>query len=63
MAKNQHTFAKRQREIEKKRKADEKRARRQAKNRNPDATDDADTTQGPPAATEVEGQPTTTPGP
>ncbi len=31
MAKNQHTFAKRQREIEKKRKADEKRARRLSK--------------------------------
>jgi hypothetical protein len=29
MAKNQHTFAKRQRELEKKRKADEKRLRRQ----------------------------------
>jgi hypothetical protein len=28
MAKNKHTFAKRQREIEKKRKADEKRARK-----------------------------------
>ena len=31
MAKNQHTFAKRQREIEKKRKAEEKRAKRQRK--------------------------------
>jgi len=32
MAKNRHTFAKRQREIEKKRKADEKRDRRHGKN-------------------------------
>ena len=31
MARNQHTFAKRQREIEKKKKADEKRARRQSR--------------------------------
>ena len=31
MARNQNTFAKRQREIKKKRKADEKRARRQNK--------------------------------
>ena len=31
MAKNQNTFAKRQREIKKRRKADEKRARRQNK--------------------------------
>lgn len=31
MAKNRHTFAKRQREIEKKRKADEKRERRRTK--------------------------------
>ena len=29
MAKNRHTFAKRQRELDKKRKADEKRAKRQ----------------------------------
>jgi hypothetical protein len=31
MARNQHTFAKRQREIEKKKKADEKRAKRQSR--------------------------------
>jgi len=31
MARNQHSFAKRQRELEKKRKADEKRARRIAR--------------------------------
>ena len=35
MAKNQNTFAKRQREIKKKRKADEKRARRQNKGKTP----------------------------
>ncbi len=40
MAKNRHTFAKRQREIEKKRKAEEKRARRRAKNQPPDAETD-----------------------
>ncbi len=40
MAKNRHTFAKRQREIDKKRKAEEKRARRRAKNQGPDATTD-----------------------
>ena len=32
MARSQHTFAKRQRELAKKKKADEKRARRQGKN-------------------------------
>jgi hypothetical protein len=47
MAKNQHTFAKRQREMEKRRKAEEKRNRRQNKNRNvaavpTDAPDDGD---------------------
>ncbi len=41
MAKNQHTFAKRQREIEKKRKAEEKRAKRLRKKEDPDAVDDA----------------------
>jgi hypothetical protein len=35
MARNQHSFAKRQREIEKKRKADEKRARRQQRKTEP----------------------------
>ena len=38
MAKSKHTFAKRQREIEKKRKAEEKRARRLAKKEEPDGT-------------------------
>ncbi|HUS39142.1 MAG: hypothetical protein WBF93_19240 [Pirellulales bacterium] len=37
MAKNQNTFAKRQREMEKKRKADDKRSRRQRKKDNPDS--------------------------
>lgn len=41
LAKNQHTFAKRQREIEKKRKAEEKRAKRLRKKEDPDAADDA----------------------
>ena len=36
MARNQHSFAKRQRELEKKRKADEKRARRLDKKQTPD---------------------------
>ena len=40
MAKNKHTFAKRQREIEKKRKAEEKLAKRRAKNRPPEETTD-----------------------
>jgi hypothetical protein len=40
MANNQHSFAKRQREIEKKRKADEKRARKQNKGQVTNATDD-----------------------
>ncbi len=38
MARNQHSFAKRQREKEKKRKADEKRARRINKKQTPDAS-------------------------
>jgi len=42
MAKNQNTFAKRQREMEKKRKADEKRARRQRKKEQVDSPGDAD---------------------
>lgn len=41
MAKNQHTFAKRQREIEKKRKAEEKRAKRLRKKEDPELADDA----------------------
>ena len=40
MARNQHTFAKRQREMEKKRKADEKRARRRKKKEETDAATD-----------------------
>jgi len=38
MAKNKHSFAKRQREIEKKRKAEEKLLRRRNKNKEPQAT-------------------------
>jgi hypothetical protein len=49
MAKNQHTFAKRQREIEKKRKADEKRARRLSKGQVPQ--DDSDL-ESPPSIAE-----------
>ena len=41
MARNQHTFAKRQREMEKKRKAEEKRAKRRSKNK-PTAEDDGE---------------------
>ena len=40
MAKNKHTFAKRQREIEKKRKAEEKIAKRRAKRQGPEAQTD-----------------------
>ena len=40
MAKSKHTFAKRQREIEKKRKAEEKRARRLMKKEGSDAPTD-----------------------
>jgi hypothetical protein len=40
MAKNKHSFAKRQREIEKKRKAEEKLLRRRSKNKVPEATAD-----------------------
>jgi hypothetical protein len=40
MAKNKHSFAKRQREIEKKRKAEEKLLRRRNKNKVPEATAD-----------------------
>ncbi len=40
MAKNQHTFAKRQREIEKRRKAEEKRERRRQKKVGGDGTAD-----------------------
>lgn len=40
MARNQHAFAKRQRELEKKRKADEKRAKRLDKSPRPDGSDD-----------------------
>jgi hypothetical protein len=46
MTRNQHSFAKRQRELEKKRKADEKRARRQNRG-NPPAEDDEATAQRP----------------
>jgi hypothetical protein len=37
MARNRHSFAKRQKELEKKRKADEKRERRRSKGNTPDA--------------------------
>lgn len=40
MAKSKHTFAKRQREMEKKMKAEEKRARRHKKKEEPGATTD-----------------------
>ena len=40
MAKSKHTFAKRQREMEKKLKAEEKRARRHKKKEESDATND-----------------------
>ena len=53
MAKNRHTFAKRQREIEKKRKAEEKRARRRAKNQAPDA--ETDGSDEPATAAETDG--------
>ena len=45
MSKNKHTFAKRQREIEKKRKADEKRAKRRDKTE-PGYESDAETAEG-----------------
>jgi len=48
MAKNQHTFAKRQREMEKKRKADEKRARRMQKKEDPETDATADRVPGDP---------------
>jgi hypothetical protein len=41
MSKNRHTFAKRQREIEKKRKAEEKREKRRSKNLDPDGMPEA----------------------
>ncbi len=46
MAKNQHTYAKRLREIEKKRKADEKRERRLAKSKGDDLDPDAPAVDG-----------------
>jgi len=53
MAKNQHTFAKRQREMEKKRKAEEKRAKRREKSSKGDSTgteQSADESSSPAAA-------------
>jgi hypothetical protein len=41
MARNQHSFAKRQRELEKKRKADEKRERRRNKGKSGDENVDS----------------------
>jgi len=56
MAKNRHTFAKRQREMEKKRKAEEKRERRRSKGKEPAETEMTDQE---PAAPETGGlQPT-----
>jgi len=46
MAKSKHTFAKRQREMEKKLKAEEKRARRHKKKEEADTTDTADEAEG-----------------
>ncbi len=58
MAKNQHTFAKRQREMDKKRKAEEKRTKRREKKEGIDATDDpsaqGETTEGESPAGEGE---------
>ncbi len=48
MAKNQHTFAKRQREIEKRRKAEEKRERRRQKKVGGDGTTDETSDAGTP---------------
>lgn len=57
LAKNQHTFAKRQREIEKKRKADEKRAKRLLKKQDSDGSpDSADTDTDDAAAPPGEGR-------
>ena len=46
VSKTKHTFAKRQREIEKKRKAEEKRARRREKSQKTDADDSDDEIDG-----------------
>lgn len=48
MARNQHTFAKRQRELEKKRKADEKRAKRQRRKDGTDADEEPGADAGQP---------------
>ncbi|MCZ6710689.1 MAG: hypothetical protein O7B25_10025 [Gammaproteobacteria bacterium] len=64
MAKNQHTFAKRQREMEKKRKAEEKRARRHNRNKddsNADSADAIDNASAQEPAQEVDNQPQGTP--
>jgi len=53
MSKNQHTFAKRQREIEKKRKADEKRARRVTKGQTADPDEDQDQDHGVQPPTDI----------
>lgn len=53
MSKNRHTFAKRQREIEKKRKAQEKREKRRNKNLDPTAMPEASNdVEQPPAVQE-----------
>ena len=64
MAKNQHTFAKRQREMEKRRKAEEKRARRHGRNKDDSNADSADVIDSAPAqdaAQEVDSLPQGTP--
>jgi len=58
MARSQHTFAKRQRELAKKKKADEKRARRQGKNTGadeeaPEGTAENDTGAAEPAGDQI----------
>ena len=60
MAKNKHSFAKRQREIEKKRKAEEKLLRRRNKNKAPEATADESATAD--QAAELEGSESTPTG-
>jgi hypothetical protein len=47
MARTQHTYAKRQREIEKKRKADEKREKRRMKNQPAVADEETSSTDNP----------------
>lgn len=62
MAKNKHTFAKRQREMEKKLKAEEKRARRQKKKEETDATAEAPDESGITTVPQTEEDPSPLPG-